>query len=101
MEEMYYLKKIAKVYKRYMKEHPNTIDDVNEVWDYIMEHLPFKKKHLTKQIIRMFKDNLQAFSHLKWGDNIDSAYWYDFNHNRLNDDLGGNMGFMVTAQEPE
>ena len=65
MEEMYYLKKIAKVYKRYMKEHPNTIDDINEVWEYIMDNLPFKKKHLTDQIIKMFKDNLQAFSQMK------------------------------------
>lgn len=62
IDEMYYLKKIHKVYKKYMRKNPNTIDDVDEVWDYIMEHLPFKKKLLTDNIINMFKDNLEAFS---------------------------------------
>lgn len=64
-DEMYYLTKMAKVHKRYIKENPNTIDDVDEVWDYIMEHLPFKKKHLTDGIIKLFKDNMEAFSHMK------------------------------------
>ena len=62
IEEMYYLKKLLKVYKRYMKENPNTIDDVDEVWDYIVEHLPFKKKFLTDNIISLFKNNMEAFS---------------------------------------
>ena len=62
VDEMYYLKKLQKVYKKYMKKYPNTIDDVDEVWDYIMEHLPFKKKELTENIIDLFKDNLEAFS---------------------------------------
>lgn len=62
IDEMYYLKKLHKVYKRYIKKHPNMIDDVDEVWDYIMENLPFKKKLLTDDIINMFKDNLDAFS---------------------------------------
>jgi len=61
-DEMYYLKKLHKVYKKYMKENPNQIDDLDEVWDYIMENLPFKKKYLTDNIITMFKDNLEAFS---------------------------------------
>lgn len=64
IDEMYYLKKLHKVYKRYMKEHPNEIDDVCEVWDYIIEHLPFKKKYLTDNIIKLFKDNLEAFSQM-------------------------------------
>ena len=62
IEEMYYLKKLHKIYKKYMKENPNTIDDVDEVWDYVMENLPFKKKHLTDNIINIFKDNLKDFS---------------------------------------
>ncbi len=62
IEEMYYLKKMHAVYKRYMKENPNTIDDVDEVWDYIMEHLPFKKKYLTENIINIFRSNIEAFS---------------------------------------
>ncbi len=62
IDEMYYLKKLQRVYKKYMKKHPNTIDDVDEVWDYIMDHLPFKKKELTDNIISLFKDNIEAFS---------------------------------------
>lgn len=61
-DEMYYLKKLHKTYKRYIKRHPNQIDDVDEVWDYIMENLPFKKKHLTDNMVKIFRDNLEAFS---------------------------------------
>lgn len=59
--EMYYLNKMHKVYKQYMRKHPNQIDDMDELWEYIIEHLPFKKKHLTNNIIRLFKDNLEHF----------------------------------------
>lgn len=61
-DEMYYLKKMHKTYKKYMKENPNTIDEVDDVWDYIIENLPFKKKYLTDNIIKIFKENLEAFS---------------------------------------
>jgi len=61
-EEEYYLRKLQKVYKRYLKENPNQIDDMDELWDYILEHLPFKKKHLTDNIVKIFKDNLDIFS---------------------------------------
>ena len=64
-DEMYYLNKMHEVYKRYMKENPNSIDDVDEVWDYILENLPFKKKDLTDNIIKIFKDNLEAFSSME------------------------------------
>lgn len=63
-DEMYHLHKISKVYKYYMKEHPRQIDDVDEVWDYIVEHLPFKKKALTDNIINLFRNNLEAFSQM-------------------------------------
>ena len=63
--EMYYLKKIQKVYHRYLKEYPNDIDDVDEVWDYIVENLPFKKKYLTDSIVNIFKNNFEAFSTIK------------------------------------
>lgn len=63
-DEMYHLHKILKVYKYYMKEHPRQIDDVDEVWDYIVEHLPFKKKALTDNIINLFRNNLEAFSQM-------------------------------------
>lgn len=62
IDEMYYLKKMQSVYKRYIHDHPNDIDDVEEVWDYILENLPFKKKNLTDNIINLFKDNLEAFA---------------------------------------
>ena len=61
-DEMYYLKKLQRVYHRYIKENPNDIDDVDEVWDYIVDHLPFSKKHLTDNIISIFQNNLEAFS---------------------------------------
>ena len=62
VDEMYYLKKINIIYHQYLKEHPNTIDDPDDVWDYIIENLPFKKKHLTDNIIKLFKDNIEAFA---------------------------------------
>jgi len=62
VEEMYYLKKLRKVYKRYLRDNPSSIDDIDEVWAYILEHLPFKKKFLTDNIISLFKDNMEAFS---------------------------------------
>lgn len=62
VNEMYYLKKLNIVYHKYLKEYPNMIDEPDEVWDYIMEHLNFKKKHLTDNIIRIFKENISAFA---------------------------------------
>ena len=61
-DEMYYLKKMHKVYKKYIKNNPNQIDDMDELWDYIIENLPFKKRYLTENIINLFKNNLEAFS---------------------------------------
>ncbi len=63
VDEIYYLKKLHKVYKRYLKENPNSIDDIDDVWDYIIENLPFKKKFLTDNIVSLFKDNIEAFAH--------------------------------------
>lgn len=63
VDEIYYLKKLHKVYKRYLKEHPNSIDDIDDVWNYIIENLPFKKKFLTDNIVSLFKDNIEAFAH--------------------------------------
>lgn len=63
-DEMYYLDKLMKVYHHYIKRHPNEIDDVDEVWDYIVQHLPFKKKALTDNIINIFKNNLEAFAQM-------------------------------------
>lgn len=61
-DQKYYLDKLQKTYKRYMKEHPNSIDDVDYLWDYILENLPFKQKHLTEEIEDLFKNNIEAFS---------------------------------------
>lgn len=60
--EMYYIKKLGKMYRRYMKDNPDSVDDLTDVWDYILENLPFKKKYLTHNIIDMFNDHLEAFS---------------------------------------
>lgn len=62
VDEMYYLRKLRKVYHKYLKNHPNTIDNLDDVWEYITEHLPFKKKFLTDRIIELFKHNIEAFS---------------------------------------
>jgi len=60
--EMYYLKKLSKLYKYYIKDRPNSIDDIDEIWDFMMDNIPFKKKYLTDNIINLFKNNLEAFS---------------------------------------
>ena len=60
--QMYYLKKMHKTFSKYIRKHPNTIDDIDDIWDYMVENLPFKKKFLTDDIIRIFKDNIQLFS---------------------------------------
>jgi hypothetical protein len=60
--EMYHVKKLSKMYKRYIKDNPNMINDFDEVWDYVMENLPFKKKHLTDDIINIFKRNLEVLT---------------------------------------
>lgn len=62
--DMYYLKKLHKLYKRYMKDHPNSVDDMDEVWDYMYENLPFKKKELTQNVIDLFNNHLEAFSQI-------------------------------------
>lgn len=63
--EWYYLDKLGKLYRRYRKDNPTDIDDVHEVWNFIMENLKkydLKKKHLTDNIINLFNENLEAFS---------------------------------------
>ena len=60
-EQMYYLRKINKVYQQWLKEHPNLLDEPEEVWDYIIDNLPFKRKYLTEEIMNIFKSHMQAF----------------------------------------
>lgn len=64
-DEMYYLKKLQKIYHRYLRENPGNIDDIDEVWDYIMDNIKFNKKHLTHHIIDLFQSNMEAFGVLK------------------------------------
>ena len=59
--EMYYLKKLQKVYRRYLKETKWAIDDLDETWDYIIENFPLNKKHLTENIMNIFRNNMEAF----------------------------------------
>ncbi|MDE7347675.1 MAG: hypothetical protein K2N48_13165, partial [Muribaculaceae bacterium] len=61
-DEMYYLRKLRKIYHKYIKRHPAAVDDIDVVWDYILDHIPFKKKHLTDNIINLFLNNIDAFS---------------------------------------
>ena len=60
--EMYYINKLAKLYKRYRKDNPSSVYELDEIWEYIMKNLPFKKKYLTDKITDLFRDNLEAFS---------------------------------------
>ena len=60
--QMYYLKKLHKTFSRYIRKNRNAIDDIDDIWEYMLEHLPFKKKHLTDDIIKIFKDNILLFS---------------------------------------
>lgn len=59
--EMYYLKKLSKLYKKYMERKESTIDDFEEAWEWIVENLTFKKKFLTDNIIKLFKNNIEVF----------------------------------------
>lgn len=38
------------------------ITDFDEVWDYILENLPFKRKHLTDNVVKLFKNNLEVLT---------------------------------------
>lgn len=62
IEESYYLNKLIKIYSKFMKENPDRIYEKYEIWDYIYEHLPFKKKHLTDKIIQIFDNNIFDFT---------------------------------------
>lgn len=59
--EMYYLKKLKKMYKRYQKDHPDDLIEFDTAWSYLLDNLPFKKKYLTDNIINLFKNNLEVF----------------------------------------
>jgi hypothetical protein len=61
INEMYYLNKLGKVYKKYIRDNVNSIDDMDEMWEYIMNNISFNKDNLTDNIIKLFKDNLDAF----------------------------------------
>ena len=59
--EMYYLKKLVKAYKRFKKDNPSEITEWEDAWDYIMDHLPFDKQFLTDELIKLFKTTLEDF----------------------------------------
>lgn len=61
MNEMYYLKKLSKLYKKYIHSRKEKVDDVEEAWDWMMDNLTFKKKFLSEAIIDLFKNNIEAF----------------------------------------
>lgn len=62
MDEKYYLHKIFKIYRHYLKDNPSQIDEVDDVWDYIVHNLTFKKKYLTDRIKELFLRNINAFA---------------------------------------
>lgn len=58
--EMYYIRKLVKIYRRYIKDTFNDIRDSDEIWEYLNTHLTFKKKYLTDNIINIFNKNLEV-----------------------------------------
>jgi hypothetical protein len=60
--EMYYVLQLARTYRWYVKDNPNTIRDWEDAWDWVLDHLPFKKKHLTDKIVDLFKNNLEVLT---------------------------------------
>lgn len=59
--EMYYLKKLIKWYKRYIKDHMEVVIDPDEVWEYIMTNVKFDKSKITKNIELLFRNNMDLF----------------------------------------
>jgi hypothetical protein len=60
--EMYYVMKLVKLYRRYIKDNPMAITDFDEAWEWMMDNLSFKKKYLTDNIIKLFKNNLEVLT---------------------------------------
>lgn len=56
------LKQINRVYRRYLKENNWGIVDVDDAWEYVMKHLPFKKKELLPDVPDLFRKNIQYFA---------------------------------------
>jgi hypothetical protein len=49
-----------------MKAHPHMIgESYDDMWEWLMDNLPFKKKHLTENIVNLFKSNITKFSRLE------------------------------------
>lgn len=64
--EYYYLNKLIKTYVIWMKLHPHEIgNDYDEMMEWVMDNIPFKKKHLTDNIVQLFKNNLSKFARLE------------------------------------
>lgn len=57
-DQMYYLNKLNDIYGMYIKQHPDEIDQIEDVWDYIVDHLTFKKKYLTDELKDLFVSNM-------------------------------------------
>ncbi len=62
LDEKYYLNRLHAIYKAYLKEYPNQIDDIDDMWEYIIKNLTFKKKYLTDNIRKLFNENLTQFA---------------------------------------
>jgi hypothetical protein len=60
--EMYYILQLAKCYKWHIKDDPSAIRDWDEAWGWVLENLPFKKKHLTENIVKLFTNNLEVLT---------------------------------------
>lgn len=60
-KEIFYVKKLAKAYKRLLKDKQNIILDDEELWDELMANLPFKKKYLTEDVLNIFIRNREVF----------------------------------------
>jgi hypothetical protein len=61
VNDMYYLKKIMKHYKRFLKETKCITVDPDEAWEYIMKHLDLDKKKIPENVEKLFKNNIEIF----------------------------------------
>lgn len=61
-DEMFYVLTLARLYKQYRRENADHIIDYDEAWDWVLEHLPFKKKHLTESVSKLFRNNLEVLT---------------------------------------
>ena len=65
VEQANLLKKIHKVFKKYLKQSPYLIQDFNEIWEYVLKHINKHDKKRIKdndEVKQIFKDHITDFT---------------------------------------